>query len=393
MIHLWPYYQTKTKAFFRDGKKKAVVEMKGNKVKIRGDKMTKILSWSTGKTIQYSKIKIMKNIFILLLLISNAAIAQKGKPQSIDSVLMENNTLYQFINGAKQDRGSVVGGGGQTLSYNPVWGSYMSVGANAFGLVGQFNLAIGQNAFENNQTGNYNTALGKDVLKMNISGRDNFGAGYDALYNNTSGNANIAMPQDALFSNTTGSNNVALGRGSQYTNPKGNGNVSLGFNTFYYLQAGDENVSIGHYSGGFLEKGYGNIFIGSYAGEMNSAAVGKTINNSIYMGTYTGLSSANSGVIMMGYNLQSTRDNEINIGNVYKGDVSTGVAEVSAISISGRTITADDNYIYVKTSTGETKRVPLQSVVTSAKAIQENQPFVLYGSDGKQLGFFKMVKQ
>ena len=57
MIHLWPYYQTKTKAFFRDGNKKAVVEMKGNKIKIRGDKMTKILSWNTNKTIHYSQIE------------------------------------------------------------------------------------------------------------------------------------------------------------------------------------------------------------------------------------------------------------------------------------------------------------------------------------------------
>jgi len=57
MIHLWPYYQTKTKAFFRDGNKKAVVEMKGNKVKIIGDNMTKILSWNTRKTIHYSKIE------------------------------------------------------------------------------------------------------------------------------------------------------------------------------------------------------------------------------------------------------------------------------------------------------------------------------------------------
>jgi hypothetical protein len=302
----------------------------------------------------------MKNL-VILILFPYILFAQKGKPQGLDSVLMENNTLYQFINGTKQDRGSVVGGGG-VLSYNPVWGSYMSAGANAFGVVGQYNLAIGQNAFENNQTGSYNTALGKDVLKMNISGRDNFGAGWDALYNNTSGNANIAMPQDALFSNTTGSNNVALGRGSQYTNQRGNGNVGIGFNTFYYLQAGDENVSIGHYSGGFMEKGYGNIFIGSYAGEMNNAAVGKTINNSIYMGTYTGLGSAHSGVIMMGYNLQSKKDNEINIGNVYKGDVSTGVAEVGAITISGRTITFDDNFMYVKTSTGVTKKVALQEL-------------------------------
>lgn len=306
--------------------------------------------------------------------------AQPNK-NKLDSVLLENNSLYQFINGVKSFRGSTTGTtlpAFQTLRYDSVWWSYMSAGANKLGVVGAANIAIGVQAFENNTEGKYNTALGLHVLKNNTSGQDNFGTGWDALYNNTTGNANVAIVQDALYNNTWGYNNVALGKGSQYSNKTGHGNISLGYNTLYYTETGSGNVAIGDYAGGFLYNGEGNVFMGEYAGEFNDAAVGKTIRNSVYIGRYSGLSSAHSNSISIGYNTQSSGDNKINIGNTIYGDIPTGDVAAKSFTITGRKITADDNYLYVTTSTGGVKRILLQDISTPITSkVQPLEPLPL----------------
>lgn len=333
----------------------------------------------------------MKNILILLVLISTDCFGQGGpKNSGIDSATLRDNILLNWTKGVPTERGSVLGGGSSTLTYDPIYGSYYSIasGVSKIG-PGRWNLVIGENAGDSmTNDANYNTFLGKDCGRSNKTGDDNFFAGWDAGYHNTSGNANIGFPQDALYSNTRGSNNVALGRGAQYSNMTGNHNISAGWQSLYYLTGGEENVALGGYAGAFLLKGSGNIYIGAYAGEHNDAAVGKTINDAIYIGRYTGLSSAHSRSINIGYNIQSTGDGKINIGNVYKGDVSTGVAEVNSISISGKQVTFDDNYMYVQTSTGQ-KRVPLQEVTAATKAVttQSNQRVAVYGTDGKLVGY------
>lgn len=326
----------------------------------------------------------MKNILILLLTFYSVSIFSQGnspnKASGIDSATL-GNELLNWKSGSSTIRGH------QNIKYNQVWGSYFSAGSGtARKQDGRWNVVIGENAGDSLNGGARNTFLNKDAGQSTTVGNDNFAVGWDALRDNKFGNANIAIVQDALRSNLRGSNNVALGRGAQFSNIAGNHNVSAGWQSLYYLENGSENVAIGGYAGAFLLKGSGNVYIGQYAGEHNDAAVGKTINDAIYIGRYTGLSSAHSNSINIGYNIQSTGDGKINIGNVYKGDVTTGNAEVTSISISGRQITFDDNFMYVKTSTGVVKRVPLQDVSTAREPVG----FKVYNTQG-QLLFYQPV--
>lgn len=57
MEHLFPYKQTKNKAFFRDGKKEIVLTRKGNDITIN-KRTTKTLDWNIGETAHLDKFKI-----------------------------------------------------------------------------------------------------------------------------------------------------------------------------------------------------------------------------------------------------------------------------------------------------------------------------------------------
>ena len=326
---------------------------------------------------------------LLLLFIPIICFGQPNKT-GLDSVTLRNNILFNWSKGVSTERGSVIQTGGtSTLTYDPVYGSYFSIASgNGRKGPGRWNVVIGEDAGDSiTNNANYNTLLGKDAGKNIKTGSDNFFAGWDAGYNTISGSANIGFPQDALYNNVRGSNNVALGRGSQYSNIAGNHNIAAGWQSLYYLNGGEENVALGGYAGAFLLKGSGNVYIGAYAGEHNDAAVGKMINNSIYIGRYTGLSSANSNVTMIGYNVQSTKDNEMNIDNIIKGDKVTGDVQVKSITISERQITFDDTFMYVKTSTGIVKKVPLQELSTARQTQPTSQSIPIYSTNGQLIGF------
>ena len=58
MTHLWPYYQTKNKAFFRDGNKKAVLTRIGNIIEHSGDRINKFLDLNIGETVHIDKFEL-----------------------------------------------------------------------------------------------------------------------------------------------------------------------------------------------------------------------------------------------------------------------------------------------------------------------------------------------
>jgi len=58
MKHLFPYKQTKNKAFFKDGNKELVVTRKGDNIELKGDKINKILDWDIGETVHADKFKL-----------------------------------------------------------------------------------------------------------------------------------------------------------------------------------------------------------------------------------------------------------------------------------------------------------------------------------------------
>jgi len=72
-------------------------------------------------------------------------------------------------------------------------------------------------------------------------------------------------------------------------------------------------------------------------------------------------------------------------------------AEASSISISGRKVTIDDNYLYVTTSTGVIKKVPLQDISASAKLVstaEQSKPiagrYAAYTTSGQLLYLVKI---
>jgi hypothetical protein len=348
------------------------------------------------KVIAFCEKQARVNLAFIFILFSSIVFGQGGpKNSGIDSATLRDNILLNWSKGVSTERGSVVGGGGsgtQNLTYDPVYGSYFSIASGTLRTgSGRWNVVIGEGAGDNiTSEANYNTLLGAHAGNAITTGDDNVFMGWDAGLFTTSGRGNVGFPQDALKYNLTGSDNIAIGKFSQYTNTRGQGNVGVGFNTLYYLEAGDENVVLGKYAGGILYKGSGNIFLGAYAGEANQSETNKVIvDDAIAIGRYTGLSKMFSRSITIGFNLQPTAANQINIGNVYKGDISTGNAEVNSISISGKKVTFDDNYMYVNTSTG-VKRVPLQDV---SAAQPQPTGFKVYNAQGQLLFYQPAYKQ
>ena len=225
---------------------------------------------------------------------------------------------------------------------------------------GEDNLGIGHTALTANQSGDNNVALGSFALAANVSGTGNMGIGTNALTSNivgvrnvavgvgalaandgdsnvgignqagfaiTSGDNNLAIGAYALLNHTTGNANVGVGTNVLNKNTTAFGNVGVGTNAGYWNQAGERNVFIGHNAG----QGTGNhnksrnVMIGNHAGQLTSTA-----DNNILIGYQAGdvLTTGDNNIII-GYDIDPSAadaSNEINIGGVYFGDTSTGVA-------------------------------------------------------------------
>lgn len=78
---------------------------------------------------------------------------------------------------------------------------------------GKYNVAVGYEAFKNNETGDHSTAVGYCALRGNVSGDFNTCLGEDTMYSNTTGSNNVAIGTHALQSNN-GSDNVVIGADS-----------------------------------------------------------------------------------------------------------------------------------------------------------------------------------
>jgi hypothetical protein len=126
------------------------------------------------------------------------------------------------------------------------------IGSNAggTGMTGNSNIAIGNSTF-GNTSGNFNIAMGYFALNQNISGSNNISFGNQSLFKNTTGNHNNALGSFSLSETTTGINNVALGSYSLVQNTTGNNNIAIGFNAGSLMQTNggfnpNNNIVIGY---------------------------------------------------------------------------------------------------------------------------------------------------
>jgi hypothetical protein len=132
---------------------------------------------------------------------------------------------------------------------------------------------------------------------------DNTAVGGLALRSNAAGSYNVALGVQAL-QNCTGGLNMGIGR-LTFASTAGSENVGVGGVVFYQHTSGDRNVGIGYGAGFYNLTGQNNTFIGNRAGVLN-------------------LGSDN---ILIGYNVEATTqtsNNELNIGNALRGNLTTG---------------------------------------------------------------------
>ena len=77
-------------------------------------------------------------------------------------------------------------------------------------------------------SGNFNIALGASALNDNTTGYENIGIGFVALQKNDSGYQNIGVGRGSIGNNTIGNNNLGMGYFSLQSNVSGNQNIAIG---------------------------------------------------------------------------------------------------------------------------------------------------------------------
>jgi hypothetical protein len=161
------------------------------------------------------------------------------------------------------------------------------------------NVAIGQQALENNTLASANTAVGYQALQSfttgpagleqaglctavgfqalaHTIGLGNSALGYHALFNNTAGLSNTAAGQLALSGNTAGNSNTAVGSGALVANTIGSDNTAIGFVTLSANITGSSNAALGY---GALDNnidGNSNTATGAFALQDNTTGANNT---------------------------------------------------------------------------------------------------------------------
>ena len=207
--------------------------------------------------------------------------------------------------------------GYQALYGNTTGGHNTATGFAALyaNTTGDSNTANGYQALVGNTTGNSNTANGYEALFFNTTGEDNTANGLEALYYNTTGYGNTATGFQALLNNSLGYGNTAIGDSALKHNTSGNYNTAIGDSALssnttggYYDRTG--NTAIGHQALWQNTTGSYNIALGDFAGEYVTTAnnvicigaSGNNVNNSCYIGSIFGATSANGVAVRINSN-------------------------------------------------------------------------------------------
>jgi hypothetical protein len=197
------------------------------------------------------------------------------------------------------------------------------------GLFNGSNIGIGLNTLNLVSTGYFNTCLGSNAGQAITTGFGNTYLGFQSGRNNT-GSSNLALGSDALYGTaglSTGSENTAVGKISANLLTTGTGNTTLGF-------ASGETITTGNY----------NTFIGYLSGND--------------VPTITG-----SYNILLGYDLAlptTSTSNYMSIGNILKGNTSTGVLTIPTNPTDDNTNTL---VLSRDATTGDIEEVEISSIV------------------------------
>ena len=203
---------------------------------------------------------------------------------------------------------------------------------------GSYNVHLGYEAASNVVTASYNVAIGYQAMEdaggASSGGNHvtkNVAIGYRPLVKiDKSGNFNIAIGVEAANNNTTGSNNIVMGYRAAYNNSGdlGQNNIFMGTSVGNNIDGGDLNVCLGKNAGAALTTANDNILIGQGAGFEQT-----TGNHIIALGKNAGRGSGvtadtNASSIFIGqaaYSGESGATNETVIGTAAIGKGSNTV--------------------------------------------------------------------
>ncbi|MDE4063254.1 beta strand repeat-containing protein [Phaeobacter gallaeciensis] len=157
-------------------------------------------------------------------------------------------SVYLGENSGVSDPGTTdrfnVGTGVLSLNTNTTGRNNVGVGYKALWKNnGNFNVAIGHEALQQNTTGPANTAVGAGALRVHTTGFSNTAFGRYAMANTSTGYQNTSLGSDALYANTSGHSNSAIGKSALSGNTTGEKNVAMGFLAGYYNESGFPNTS------------------------------------------------------------------------------------------------------------------------------------------------------
>jgi hypothetical protein len=141
------------------------------------------------------------------------------------------------------------------------------------------NTATGADVLENSD-GHGNTGNGFLALQSNTTGSFNTATGAVTLNSNTTGILNTAVGYFTLVSNTTGVENTATGASALRLNTVGNYNTADGREALRENTIGNFNIGLGYFGGyNLTTSGDNNIDIGNQGvdGESNTIRIGEPV--------------------------------------------------------------------------------------------------------------------
>lgn len=125
---------------------------------------------------------------------------------------------------------------------------------------------------------------------------NNIAIGQNALQNNTT-QLNIAIGNNALRNSTTSQRNLAIGASALLATTTGQFNIGVGWSALTNLITANDNVAIGVQAGQGLEGGSGNTFIGRAAGVDTSITGHENFTHSIALGKSAKTQGSNQMVV------------------------------------------------------------------------------------------------
>lgn len=267
-------------------------------------------------------------------------------------------------------------------------------------LPGTDSIAYGVNAGTSNVSGgDYNVFVGNSAGASNTSGASGAFIGYMAGFSNADGYGHVYIGDHAGYyggayseyntfvgyyagyKNGEGTHNTFLGGEAGYSNTAGSLNTIIGYDAGYANTAGEANTYAGTGSG-YYTKGSANAIYGAEAGygafnnSFSSATLMgyragyalRTGSDNVFIGYKAGYSvTTGTGNIVIGYNIGpsgATANNELNIGGVYKGLISSGTATIPKFTVQaadgGIALTAADfgKTITVNSASAQTVTLP-----------------------------------